>query len=157
MGLGVAPDAAVGVLAGLGWRFAPRFWIEADVAGTASIPVAGEPSTLAGAWTVSGSLAPCFRIDTRYGVCGVVRGGGLWPTTMAPHHVDAAAATPHVFAAAGLRGVAELPLSWPSWTLRVEGELGWAFVRPELRSPRVPIPVGRPWTGQAGLLLLKTF
>jgi hypothetical protein len=155
LGLGVAPDAAVGVMAGVGWRFAPRFWIEADVAGTASIPVAGAPSTLAGAWTVSGSLAPCFQIDTRYGVCGMVRGGGMWRTTTEPYHRDAAA-TPR-YVAAGVRGLAEWPLRWSGWALRVEGELGWAFLRPDSDDPRGPIPLGRPWTGHAGLLLLNTF
>jgi hypothetical protein len=156
VGQGIAPEPAVGLQAGLGWRFAPRFSIEADMAGTTSLPVAGAPSTLSGAWTVSGSIAPCFWIDTQYAVCGVVRGGSLWPTTVGPYHVDAVVA-PHGFAAAGLRGLAELPLSWPTWALRVEGEFGWAFVRPELRDPLVPISVARPWTGHAGLLVVKSF
>ncbi|UQA57060.1 hypothetical protein [Polyangium aurulentum] len=155
IGLGIAPDPAVGLQAGLGVRIWPWFSVEADMVGTASLPVAGASSTLSGAWTVSGSLAPCFWIDTRYGVCGVVRGGSLWPTT-ARSRLEAVAA-PHGIGAVDLRGLAELPLPWPNWALRAEGEFGWTFVRPQLDDPRGPIPLGRPWTAHLGLLVVKAF
>jgi hypothetical protein len=152
VGAGIAPEPAIRLQAGFGVRIRPQFSVEADLAGTASLPVAGEPETLSGGWTVSGALTPCWWLYSRYGVCGVVRGGGLWPAT-ARQNVEGAAP----FGTVGGRGLLDFPLSEPGFTLRVEGELAVAFARPEHNDPRVPIALGRAWTAHLGVLVVRSF
>jgi hypothetical protein len=63
------------------------------------------------------------------------------------------------FAAAGLRAVWEPPmLRWSNVGLRLEGEIAWAFGRPENRDAHaVTLAGGGPLVGHVGVMLVWPF
>jgi hypothetical protein len=112
-------------------------------------------SAWSNAWTVSGSLAGCQWFDERLAGCLVGSAGVLRRTRPWAHtNVDMAG-----FATAGLRAVWEPPmLQWSKFRVRLEGEIAWAFGRPEPRDPRgVALAGGSPLVGHMGAMLVWPF
>jgi hypothetical protein len=107
------------------------------------------------AWTVSGSLAGCRWFDARLAGCLVGAAGVLHPRRPRNYaNFDLWG-----FATAGLRIVWEPPmLRWSNFGLRLQGEIAWAFWKPERLSPvAVSLPGAGAFVGHLGATLVWPF